>query len=227
MDKLVTLDTHRLVLPKHHSLADWDFQPGAFFFLDTWTYISEPKCLAIPSTTTSKNYYGWVMLKSVIDGCIPHGAIVGYFRRGTVLEGTLYLYCRAQALPPSVGQPSHPVDCYYMTTNYNHLYFRKRVGGVQTQLADIILPTGFIFPQIWQLYRFIWGTESTPGGDVCRLSFQLEVSGEWSTAYTFDDSANLWAASAVNLVGFNMGGYGLVQNNRTRADDTGIWKRNV
>lgn len=226
MDKLILPVRKQLVLPRHHSLADWDLQPGAYFFLDTWTYISEPKCLALPSTTTSKNYYGWVALKAAIDGNIPHGAIAGYFYRGTTLQGTLYLFCRAQALPPGVGQPAYPANCYYMTTNYQQWILRKRVNNVETTLSTINVPTGSMQPQQWQLYQFLWGTESTPGGDVCRFTFKLEQNGQWVQMATYDHSENLWPATGIALVGFNMGGNGLNPSARCRADDTAIWKRN-
>ncbi len=224
MDKLTRPTSNTLLKPAHHSLSDWDWQPGAYFMLSGDYFISAPTALAIPSDTSGTPRFGWAALKEDLEANIPHGLLTSWHHRAYGGPGYLDFWFRAQALPPSAGQPAFPANCYLLRVSTTYCEVFKRVNNVQTRILNYKMPHGFSY-STWNRHAIYWGTVSGSGGDVCRITLKKEINGQWRTQASVDNSQNLWAGSPVNRVGFTIAGRGQGPKYRTYLDDTEIWKR--
>lgn len=209
--------TTRLILPKHHSLADWDYRPGCLFGLYTDQYVSSPSCLRQvenPPASTTEPFY----LKAALAPCIPDGRVVDW-RRYQDWDNSYggYLF-RCQDTPFD----TLPLNCYQLHQTTHVCQLIKRVGGAETFLFEQEFDPHLGNNEWHHLRVTFWQYIGGDLASVLVVSFEVEVDEEWVELWRFEHPDNLWADEEVNRIGF----YGRADTNNHYhwRDNTEIWK---
>jgi len=215
--KVVERPKTKLILPKHHSLADWDYRPGCLFGLYADQYISAPSCLRAivdPPEETIENFY----LKAALAPEIHDGRIVDWTR----VQNDAYSYSGYLFRVQDTPFDSFPLNCYrlHKTREYSQLY--RVMDGEMTKLLEQATDP-YDDVDTWYHWRLTFWQYA--GGDlasILRITLEIEVDGEWTQLWYIDDADNLWAESEVNRIGFYATAY--PSGKFTWRDNTEIWR---
>jgi len=208
MDKLVKIK---------HSLIDWDYKTPTYLAISDLYKVSLPTSLC-SGGAGGVGHQEWIFLKSTLAPCIKEGRIVTYVRRPSVGFNGGFFFFRVQALPTN----ANPANCYRVW-NYGTEYFIQQiVAGVVTTLK-----TGAISPTLpygsWYKERVTWWESIAANlGKFLRILYEKDIGAGWQEIATYDHTANLWSASAVNRVGLYLMPGSLP--NCLFNDDTEVWK---
>lgn len=214
----------KLFTPKHHSLIDWDLQPGSLLYLDDYTFISEPYSLACPSKDTGYYEAGWCFLGEALGKNIPHGKLITWLWLGHSATSVPRLMFRAQALPSPPEVSMYPDNCYYLQTTSTWYGLWKRVDGY-----SVCIDSGSGYPPLtereWHKVALTWETIELAVGVFMAVLFEVYKDEQWQPWFLYLDDYNLWEESEVNRVGFRLAGAGDHKVRNSRVDDTEIWER--
>lgn len=207
----------KLILPKHHSLSDWDYRPGCLFGLYTDQYVSAPSCLR-PVASVAEETNEFFYLKAALAPEIHDGRIVDWRR----FESNAWTYGGYLFRVQDTPFDSFPLNCYrlHQTRDMSKLY--KRVDGEETQLLEQANDP-YDDVDTWYHWRLTFWQYA--GGDlasILRITLEIEVDGEWTQLWYYDDADNLWAESEVNRIGFYATAY--PDGKFTWRDNTEIWR---
>lgn len=209
---------------KHHSLADWDFQPRTWVYLSKFLYVSGPSSLAIPQQDTGYYEAVWAFLKEHLGKRIPHGKLVTWIWLGHDSTNTPRFFFRAQGLPSEAGGYQYPDNCYFIDPTYSYTGFWKRVNKKNSRLV-YWWNEPQLRQRLWHKIALTWETVETINGTRFAFSFDILEGETWIQQILWYDTANLWETSEVNRVGFIISGAGDPVTRNSAIDDTEIYRR--
>lgn len=204
-------------LVKHHSPADWDYQPSCGFYLDTGIYVSPPTSLARPITAGYPTN-GWFFLKETVSGNLRDGRVELNLRApfSTGIQSSFYF--RTQGLP-SGTPPQNTYEIYWHKTTFTCL-LRKVVMGVTTTLSNF---PGIFTANVWAKVRVTWFdyvTDALLG--YTRIIVDKWDGANWIQYLLYDHNERLWSDSSVNLIGGTLPAQGI--STRSYTDDWKIYR---
>lgn len=184
-----------LLLPKHHSIADWDFNDNTCRILDPALYISEPSSLRMYRPGPTEPPAVIALCRIAETQCLPQGELRTW-ARSHVAAGEIVLTFRNQA---ALGTSNADNEYDW------HIYSPfaqcvSRVGGDETILGSVPLT---VETDTWYHWRCCWWNGYTPEAEeaIC-MEFYQEEAGEWiKKGDTIYDTNNHWKDSEVNRVG--------------------------
>ncbi|MBA7696219.1 hypothetical protein ES703_104862 [subsurface metagenome] len=204
----------KILIPEHHTIADWDFRHGALYrSLSATRYISEPTSLKFLNATGS---YIWDTVLCRLDStlCLPQGEVRTWLYPSADWAHHPFSF-RNQAALGSSNNSNH----YFIELSFNVAYLICAVAGDWTIKGSVAVSYSLTE---WNRWRIVWYNGETPG-EVPALCVDLykEVAGEWvKQGSTMYDTANRWKDSAVNRCGIEGDS---VNNHPEYWDDTEIW----
>ncbi|GAI96584.1 unnamed protein product, partial [marine sediment metagenome] len=141
------------MLPKHHSVADWDFQEGATNrSLSAIQYVSEPTSLRIlePGST---QFYDAILCRIAETQCLPQGEVRNW-------QYSYYRYkhpaiFRNQAVLGTADTQNH--YSVYLAGTIAYLY--RHIAGVSSLRDQSTCQT---FVDTWTHYRTLFWNGLTP-----------------------------------------------------------------
>lgn len=209
-----------LVVPAHHSLADWNFQAGVGFAISSARFVSSPSALRRPTDATQGSL-GRFALKESISGNLLDGRFITFILFEHIALSDFRVYARSQTSP----HLANPPNTYYFTLRPDRVIFSKRVANVEGWLAD-----GLFFPTLtintWRRFRLTWYTWLDAALEpTLRVIAEHEQAGTWVHIFTHDIASPLWQTSLTNLTGMELMGPDDLRQNWV--DDTMVYKRST
>lgn len=207
-----------LTLPKHHSLTDWDFEPGHDYYLSVAHFVSAPSALAAPLAGAGIHYY-YAYLKEDSGGkCIPIGSFRTYFM--VIVAGqNLRIFIRQQ--PPLVHGGDQNGYVVYLDNIFQKWSITRYVNGIGYGYGSH--PLDGILANVWNRIRLDFYEYFNPTLDpLLRIELFVELAGEWVSQGYFD-SPPAFSLSEFNRIGFSLYGYNAAQY--MLADNTEIWSQ--
>lgn len=197
----------------HHSIVDWDFQYGdTYRSLSTDHFITPPTSLQFvtPSTTAIQES---VLCRDAATLCLPQGEFRTWLWEYYL--GGWFCIFRNQA---ALGTANHQ-NCYVLVRGSPNGIFGRMVNNVWTQMSTFPLPENW--NQWLHLRARWWIGETGEGVPAMLLKVYYQNGGGWvQTGGTIYDTANRWAESGVNRVGFRS----FIHHNKAEWwEDTEIW----
>ena len=206
--------------------TDWYINTESLAYLDSWMFVSEPTCLAVPEEQSKYYEWTWVSLKEPVGLCIPNGLLSTYIWIPEEATNGAILWFRGQDLPPDSKWMVLPTNCYYIHTFCNIARLRRRVNGV-----DILLQSYNYSPMLpkrtWIRLAVFWKSVDILGQRKLAISWQVNRGDKWENLFTAYDTENLWERSEVNRIGLEIAGANTgagSESRRGRFDDTEIWR---
>lgn len=202
----------------HHSLKDWDLNPGHTLNLSAAHFVSSPTSLRsniIGQALTRNRYY----LKEAISGVLKHGQAVWWHWPAEGSARTHGLHFRAQEFATGF----EPKNAYYFRFWNLWPTLSELVNGATTRHW----PGPGCTPapaNAWTRYRVSWWSWLNeffvPTMTV--IGERLEA-GKWVQRHQVQVTNPLWEDSSINRVGFSV--YGYYNEPRSEwVDDIEIWK---
>lgn len=182
----------------HHSLADWDYRPGAYITISGDRYVSYPSALRTiidPPETT----YEWLYLKDALAHNIPDGRILDwrYFDTASAIIAGGFLF-RCQ----DISFTDWPLNCYYIQFTPLQTLFCANINGVRNVLY-IYEHRPYADPDTWYHTRISFFQHIEADFAVyLRVVFEIQVNAQWTELWSFNHHANLWKDSDINRIGF-------------------------
>lgn len=200
----------------HHSLIDWDYEPGATFVVTNRQFVSAPTSLGLDPDAEA-DQRGIVYLGDALGSSIPIGKIITWHRYDSIFRSDFLVYWRRSPKDWTL----YPINGYSMRYIRTSWTVQRHIDGVGVQLGfgafDPILPkdTWFHVRLIW--FEYLTATLQT----VLRVVFDMDIGAGWVNLLTYDDNANALHGQEINRVGFRLrAGEGV---NWQYIDDTEIW----
>jgi len=203
---------------KHHSLGDWDFEAGHFYFLDNTEYVSSPTSLCTPLSTPATTYF-YVFLKDTLGKNIPNGRFITDWRF-TGFVDRMEIYLRQQ--PPFVHRGTE--DGYVVLVNpvAGHWRISRYTGGTggienTESLTSLVVDTWYKIKL--DFYEYL----NADLNYILRIELFVEIDGEWVSQGHWDDSTPLFSDSEDNRLGFALRAYQV--GAFAWVEDTQIWEK--
>lgn len=209
MDKLIK---------KHHSLIDWEFEPGNEYYLDATTFISSPSSLAVPLDPAGGLTH-YVFLKEAVSGSINDGQFITALRQAIHAHRIGVYFRQSNDLSNCANQglgDGYKVE--WDRTNTQIIVYRAGIAvGYLTSVPNPDIDT-------WHYFKVSWYSYINPGLDrIVRIHCYVKVNGEWHDCGYWEDSHPLHEDDPVNRIGFHIGG--VWSDKKDYADDTQIWEK--
>lgn len=202
-----------LLIPKHHSVSDWDMQFGApKTSLSTTRYVSAPSSLRVLEPT-GDHYLDVVLCRVAETLCLPQGEVRNWVWHKIIAVHTACF--RNQAVLGTADR----LNCYYVHLSGEIVRLYRIVGGTPS-LRD--QTTYQPFYETWTHLRVLFWNGLTPElVEALCVNLYREVAGDWEKeGETMYDTDNYWKDSEINRVGFIPYSTG---NLEEYWDDTEIW----
>ena len=185
------IPSQKLELPKHHSLADWDFRAGLVYALDNVIFISAPSSIRITPTIANTIH---VLSLNRDAACItlPEGRIETQWRVTGIGTGAgCGVIFRNQGALGVIDE----ANTYYVNFFSESAVVAKTVGGGVTALGSWAL--GHV-TNTWYRERVTWWNEAP----VLLIRYEYWDGANWVIpAADITDPAPDFGASATNRVG--------------------------
>lgn len=181
-----------LLLPKHHSSADWDFR-NASWLIDTAQYVSSPSSLKFTGSNTA-------LCKNSVPATIPLGHVEFWFRSQAVSAYPLIIEFRNQA---AVGSANR-ADTYELQRtldgiNSDAVAFWRFEGGIAQWIARLGAITS-LPANTWHKFRVSWWES---WGQL-RMRLERWDGANWVQEGSDQvDPVNKWSDSAINRCGLS------------------------
>jgi len=202
----------KIYLPKHHSVADWDFENGATNrSLSATQFVSAPTSLKMISPTWVDTYET-ILCRIDTTQCLPQGEIRNWhYKHEQHLDPACF---RNQA---ALGSANH-ANCYSIYLAGTNCYLGRYIANVLSIRAQT---TCQVTIDTWQHWRVVFWNGLNPDLlEALCVSLYREVAGEWvQEGETMYDTDNSFKDSATNRCGFIARFYAHIQY----WDDTEIW----
>ena len=202
----------KIIVPKHHSVIDWDSELGSQYrSLDSTVYVSPPSSLHFVGGTPWKS--ACTLCRHSATLCLPQGEVRTWWRSNQTYDCAVTFRNQAPLGSATI------INSYrtYSQSPYINVY--RTVSGGSLLLAQ--LPYEFS-ENVWYHQRVVWWNGQNPvGEDALCIIVYMEIDGEWSKiGDTVYDTDNMWKDSDVNRVGL-MAWFGVLRDRWF--DDTEIW----
>ncbi|MBA7581336.1 hypothetical protein ES708_23238 [subsurface metagenome] len=202
-----------LYLPKHHSVADWDFEAGTAHQLFSEFFYSEPSCLRIYQLNGSTERPS-VLCRVPETLVLPQGEVRTYFWTDDLTRDAWLVFRNQHAL----GGANRD-NTYLWSLTSAWAFFNRYEAGAPTLIGTIPIIIAY---DGWFHWRTVFWNGTNPAGDpaLC-VSLYQEVAGDWvQQGATLYDEVNKWADSEINRVGI---GCWVSSGTNKYFDDTEIW----
>ncbi len=202
-----------LILPKHHSVSDWDFEHGATYrSLSATQFVSAPTSLRLLKPTAGV-WQSAILCREAATLVLPEGEVrnwqYGYYK---AVHPALF---RNQA---GLNSANH-LNCYEIYITSTNTYLNRWIAGVLSVRGST---AGVAYQYAWTRYKTVWWNGETPAHDAAlAVNVFIEVAGEWvQMGVTLYDTHNSWKDSGINRAGFRARSF---SNHSQYWDDTEIW----
>ncbi|MBA7623451.1 hypothetical protein ES703_30847 [subsurface metagenome] len=203
----------KIYVPKHHSVADWDFEFGATNrSLSAVQYVSPPTSLRILEPT-SADFRDTVLCRIAETQCLPQGEVRNWAWYNYI---ALMVACFRNQAP--LGTANFQ-NCYYVHLSGTSARLYRYIGGVISLRDQTTCQT---FGQAWAHYRVLFWNGLTPSlEEALCVNLYHGVGDIWTQeGQTMYDTDNSWKDSEINRIGF----VPYSSDNREQYwDDTEIW----
>jgi len=198
---------------EHHSVADWDFTPGAGYALNATQFVSPPTSLMVAQYNGSHQRPA-ILCRIAETLCIPQGEVRTWHRTWSRAH-PFRLYFRNQH---ALGGADYE-NTYYWDIANNLASLHRVVAGGLTPIGNFVVSFA---NNTWYHWRTVYWNGTTPGGTpTLAVMLFLEVAGEWvQQGVTLYDTDNQWKDSEINRSGL---GYYVPAGVGGFFDDTEIW----
>ncbi|MBA7572833.1 hypothetical protein ES708_14620 [subsurface metagenome] len=202
-----------LLLPKHHSVADWDFEFGATKrSLSSARYVSPPTSLCILEPTGTP-FFDVILCRVPGTLCLPQGEVRNwhYYHYS---DSRVAMFRNQSPLGSAINDNYYEV---YLISTTARLYSKS--AGILTKRDETSCQT---FTDQWAHYRVVFWNGYTPlAVEALCVNLYREIAGEWvQEGETMYHTGNLWKDSEINRIGFHAHS---LANWPEYWDDTEIW----
>ncbi|MBA7569784.1 hypothetical protein ES708_11525 [subsurface metagenome] len=202
-----------LYLPKHHSVADWDFEAGTAYQLFSEFFHSEPSCLRVYQLNGSEERPS-ILCRVPETLVLPQGEVRTFWWTDNLTRDAWLLFRNQHAL----GGADHD-NTYLWSLTGNWATLSRWEAGVSTLIGSFVISITY---NGWFHWRTaFWNGTSPDHNPALCVNLYKEVAAEWiQQGETLYDEVNKWADSEINRVGI---GCWVSSDTNKYFDDTEIW----
>ncbi len=208
------MNPSKIALAPHHSVVDWDFEPGQVHELDSSYYVSSPTSLHLGHYPTGTPD-GCVLCRVADTLVIPDGRIITAARQRSPTNQYRLVFRNQAALGTA-----NMLNCYRIRTSHLDWMLERINDGTPTAIGGGVTHHE---QDAWMWLRITFYSGADPGnGSALVFTYEHYLDGEWvqqgAPAY---DAVDAWKDSGINRLG--LATFGLFAGWEQWYDDTEIW----